>query len=226
MSKEARPNGEPDLHSGISRRNFMKTMGATTLASASYGASAMAQQVRQADREEPLGPGQVPVKLSINGKTHSLQVEPRVTLLEALRYELDMTGSKEGCDRATCGACTVLLDGDPVYACMVLAVDAQRKKITTIEGLGKPENLAPIQAAFVKHDALMCGFCTPGFVLSAHALLEKNPSPDLSQIKKSCSGNVCRCGTQPHIIHAIQETAGLGSPPQPEIITLNHEELA
>ncbi|HXK62023.1 MAG TPA: (2Fe-2S)-binding protein, partial [Acidobacteriota bacterium] len=155
-----------------------------------------------------LGPGPVPVTLQVNGKSHRLQLEPRVTLLDVLRNHLDLTGTKEVCDRGTCGACTVLLDGKPVYACSVLAVDAQGKKIETIESLGTPEKLHPIQAAFVENDALQCGFCTPGFVMASKALLDRNPNPSREEIEKGLGGNLCRCGTYAGIRAALLSVKG------------------
>lgn len=220
------PHLPPDPAAGFSRRNFLKSFGVSALATATTGAQTLAAEVRAANAEMPQGPGPVPVTLKINGETRRFDLEPRVTLLDTLRYHAGLTGSKEGCDRATCGACTVLFDGDPVYACMILAVDAQGHDIVTIEALGTPEKLSPLQAAFVAADASQCGFCTPGFVMCAHALLEENPRPTEADIRKACSGNICRCGTQPHILHAVQQAAGLKPAPQPEIIRLHHEKLA
>jgi aerobic-type carbon monoxide dehydrogenase small subunit (CoxS/CutS family) len=120
-----------------------------------------------------------------------------------------LTGTKEVCDRATCGACTVLLDGEPIYSCMKLAIEAQGHKITTVEGLAKDGVLTPVQQAFVECDASMCGFCTPGFVLSVTALLQRNPKPSADEVKHACAGNLCRCGTHPHILQAAQKAAGL-----------------
>jgi xanthine dehydrogenase YagT iron-sulfur-binding subunit len=154
-----------------------------------------------------LGPGKVPVRLRVNGKPYTLNLEPRVTLLDALRNQMDLTGSKKVCDRATCGACTVLLDGKPIYACGVLAVEAQGKEIVTVEGLsvgGKPH---PVMAAFVEHDAQQCGFCTPGFVVASKAFLDKHPDPTLDEVKKGLGGNLCRCGTYMGILHAVLDAA-------------------
>jgi aerobic-type carbon monoxide dehydrogenase small subunit (CoxS/CutS family) len=149
----------------------------------------------------------VRVKLNINGQERSADVEPRTTLLNTLRDHLDLTGAKKICDRGSCGGCTVIADGKTVYSCSMLAVDAQNKKITTVEGLGTPEHMSPVQQAFVEHDALMCGFCTPGFVVSCTALLQKNPNPTLQQVKEACSGNICRCGTYPRIFEAALSAA-------------------
>jgi aerobic-type carbon monoxide dehydrogenase small subunit (CoxS/CutS family) len=157
-----------------------------------------------------LGPDAVALKLTVNGATQRVTVEPRVTLLNALRNHLDLTGAKEVCDRGGCGGCTVLLDGDPVNACMMLAADAVGHEITTVEGLGTPEKMSPLQQAFVEADALQCGFCTPGFVVSGTALLARNPDPSLDEIKGGLAGNLCRCGTYSRIFEAVQKTAGRG----------------
>jgi xanthine dehydrogenase YagT iron-sulfur-binding subunit len=154
-----------------------------------------------------LGPGPVPLTLHVNGAARQVTVEPRVTLLRALRNHLDLTGAKEICDRGACGGCTVLLDGEPVTSCLMLAADAEGRQITTVEGLGTPEKMSPLQAAFVECDALQCGFCTPGFVVAGTALLRRNPSPSLEQIKDGLAGNLCRCGTYPRVFEAVQKAA-------------------
>jgi len=169
-----------------------------------------AESVESLDDQKPIGPEPVKVVLHVNGQRHEVEIEPRVTLLDLLRNRLQLTGAKEVCDRATCGACTVLVNGSPVYSCMKLAVEMQSQEITTIEGLGGPTNLTPIQRAFVKCDALMCGYCTPGFVMTLTALFGRDPSPGLDQIKKACSGNLCRCGTYPHIFNAARAVAESG----------------
>jgi xanthine dehydrogenase YagT iron-sulfur-binding subunit len=150
-----------------------------------------------------LGPGKVPITLRINGKSHSLSVEPRVSLLDALRDNLDYTGAKKVCDRATCGACTVMMGGKPVYACSILALEAQGKDIVTVEGLSTGGKLHPVQAAFIDNDAQQCGFCTPGFVVACKAFLDKNPNPTAEQIHKGLGGNLCRCGTYDGIHKAV-----------------------
>jgi xanthine dehydrogenase YagT iron-sulfur-binding subunit len=141
------------------------------------------------------GPGKVPVSLRVNGKKLSAQLEPRVTLLDALRDNFNLTGAKRVCDRGACGACTVLMDDKPVYACSVLAIDAQGRYISTIEGMAEGDALSPIMQAFVAHDAQQCGFCTPGFVVATTSLLKQHPSPTPDQIRHGLSGNFCRCGT-------------------------------
>jgi len=154
------------------------------------------------------GPRPIRCTLKVNGREHVLEIEPRVTLLEVLRDRLDLSGAKEVCDRGACGACTVHLDGRPVNSCMMLALDALGHKITTIEGLGSPDRPHPVQEAFARCDALQCGFCTPGFVMSAAALLRQNPKPSLDEIREACSGNICRCGTYPKIFEAVRMAAG------------------
>lgn len=156
-----------------------------------------------------MGPGAVPITLNINGKAVKLSVEPRMTLLDALRNELDLTGAKRVCDRGTCGACTVLLDGKAVYACSLLAIDVQGRKITTIEGIaldgGRPH---PVVQAFVDHDAQQCGYCTPGFVVAAKSFLDTNPKPTPEQVKDGLGGNLCRCGTYMGVRQAVLDAAG------------------
>jgi len=154
-----------------------------------------------------LGPEKVPITLRVNGTTQTLNVEPRVTLLEALRDYLDYTGAKNVCDRATCGACTVIMNGKAVYSCAILALEAQGKDIVTVEGLSTGGKLHPIQAAFVEHDAQQCGFCTPGFVVASKAFLDRNPNPSMEQIEKGLGGNLCRCGTYVGIRQAVLTAA-------------------
>ena len=191
------------------RRKFLKGVGI-----AGAGAAIADHLWTEADAEEkPTTPesmsGNVKVVLNVNGQPRDVQVEPRTTLLNALRNHLEpaVTGPKLVCDMGTCGACTVLLDGKPAYSCLVLAVDATNKKITTVEGLGTPENPNPVQAAFVEHDASMCGFCTPGFVTTISAYLKKNPNPSLAEVREACKGNFCRCGTYPKVFEAALAAA-------------------
>jgi len=151
----------------------------------------------------------VPVKLHINGVEHRLLVEPRWSLLFVLREKLGLTGAKMGCGRGECGACTVLLNDEPRYACMTLAVEAEGVKVTTLEGLMNGEQLGPVQQAFVEHDAFQCGYCTPGQIMAAEGLLRANPAPDLEQIRSGMSGNLCRCGAYAHIFPAVNGAAEL-----------------
>lgn len=200
---------DKDVFGAVSRRTFIKGLGATAITTVAAQADAVAQELEKANAEKVIGPGAVPVTLTVNGERLHLQLEPRVTLLDALRNYSSLTGSKEGCDRAACGACTVLFDGDPVYSCQKLAIEAQGHEITTIEGLAKNGKLSKVQRAFIDNDALQCGYCTPGFIMSVTALLNKNPRPTLEEAKHACSGNLCRCGTHPHVLKAIFEAAGI-----------------
>lgn len=149
----------------------------------------------------------VRLKMVVNGKDVEVRVQPTRTLLRVLREDLGLTGTKKGCEQGDCGACTVLLEGKAVNACLVLALQAQGKRVETIEGLGKPEALHPLQKSFVKHGAVQCGFCTPGMLLSAKALLEKNPNPTIDEIRRGISGNLCRCTGYVKIIEAIQNVS-------------------
>ena len=209
---------EKETFGAVSRRTFIKGLGATAITTVAAQTAAVAQELEKANAEKVVGPGAVPVTLTVNGEKLQLQLEPRVTLLDALRNYSSLTGSKEGCDRAACGACTVLFDGAPIYSCQKLAIEAQGHEITTVEGLAKNGTLSKVQQAFIDKDALQCGYCTPGFVMSVTALLDKNPRPTLAEAKQACSGNLCRCGTHPHVLKAIFEAAGIGVADQTEVI--------
>jgi xanthine dehydrogenase YagT iron-sulfur-binding subunit len=189
---------------GFSRRTFLKTVGAGGVAAGviTPATSVNAQGIRE------IGPGAVPIQLTINGRAHKLEVEPRVTLLDALRTRLDITGVKRVCDRGSCGACTMIVDGKTVYSCSMLAIEAQGKAIRTVESFTQGTVLHPVQQAFCDHDGLMCGFCTPGFVVSAVALLEKNPKPTREQARKALDGNICRCGTYVRVLEAVLDPKG------------------
>ncbi|HOX55686.1 MAG TPA: (2Fe-2S)-binding protein [Candidatus Paceibacterota bacterium] len=203
----------------VSRRSFLKTFGTSAAVAATAQLESVAQELSKADTEKLHGPGPVPITLNVNGKPLKLEVEPRVTLLDALRNHASLTGAKEVCDRATCGACTVLLDGTPIYACSKLAIEAQGHAITTVEGLAEGGKLTPVQQAFVAEDALMCGYCTPGFVMSVTALLRQNPRPTAEQVKTACAGNLCRCGTYPHVMKAALKAAGVSTTTRTEVIS-------
>ena len=151
----------------------------------------------------------IPIKLMVNGQRYEIYVEARRTLLDVLRKDLGLTGTKKGCDEGTCGACTVLLGGKPIYSCMALAVECEEKAIETIESLEENGRLHPIQQAFINQDALQCGFCTPGQVMSVKALLDRNPNPTIREIHHALSGNLCRCGTYPKIVKATLKAAEL-----------------
>ena len=201
------PDSSAPLIGAHSRRAFLKGFGVTAVSVATTQTHAVAQELEKFNSEKVLGPGVVPVTLKVNGEILPLMLEPRVTLLDALRNVSGYTGAKEGCDRATCGACTVLVDGVPIYACQHLAIEAQGRQITTVEGLAKDGKLTPVQQAFAEHDALMCGYCTPGFVMSVTALLRDNPRPTDADVRHACAGNLCRCGTQAKIVDAALQVA-------------------
>jgi|SRR5581483_1805020 xanthine dehydrogenase YagT iron-sulfur-binding subunit len=197
---------KPEEHSGVSRRDFLKISG---IAAAAVPLVVEPASVMAAGEQVPVyGPGKVPMELTVNGKKNNLQLEPRVTLLDALRDHLDITGAKRVCDRAECGACTVLMDDKPVYACSVLAIEAQGRQITTVEALMQGDKLHPVQQAFVEADASQCGFCTPGFVVASKAFLDKHPNPTPEDMRRGLSGNLCRCGTYAGIREALTARKG------------------
>ena len=190
----------------VSRRDFFKTVGVSSLATSVISA---VDAEAQAIAPRALGPGEVPIRLTINGRAQALSVEPRMTLLDAVRNKLDYTGTKRVCDRGSCGACTMIVDGRSIYACSTLAIDAQGRNIRTIEGLAQGTALHPVQQAFCDADGLMCGFCTPGFVVAAVALLEKIPNPTPEQARRHLDGNICRCGTYVGVLEAALKTKGV-----------------
>lgn len=203
MSDETPKQGQ------LSRRQFLRASGAAVAASTVAG-TIMTTKMQSAEAKKstaPLPQGSVDITLKVNGQSHRLTVQPRVTLLDALRERLQITGAKRICDRGTCGGCTVIKDGKAIYACMMLAVDAQGSEILTVEGMGTPEKMSKVQEKFVEHDALMCGFCTPGFVASCHAALQKNPNATMEEIKRACAGNICRCGTFNRVFEAAVAAA-------------------
>jgi aerobic-type carbon monoxide dehydrogenase small subunit (CoxS/CutS family) len=204
-------NTESDNLSAHSRRSFLKGLGTAAITTAAAQAQAVAAKLEKTNSENTLGPGPVPVTLKVNGEKLKLMIEPRVTLLDALRNYASLTGAKEGCDRASCGACTVLLGDLPIYACQKLAVEAQGQEITTVEGLARNGKLTKVQQAFLEKDALMCGYCTPGFVMSVTALLRHKPHPTAADVKHACAGNLCRCGTQPRVLEAALSAAGIAA---------------
>jgi xanthine dehydrogenase YagT iron-sulfur-binding subunit len=195
---------EPE-RSGVSRREFLKISAITVSVPAVVGTGVL----EVAGEEVPVyGPGKTPITLTVNGKKYAAELEPRVTLLDALRDHFDLTGAKRVCDRGECGACTVLFDDRPVYACAVLAIDAQGHRITTVEGITSGDALHPLQHAFVANDAQQCGFCTPGFVMAGYALFKNNPNPSREQVVQGLSGNYCRCGTYYGVRGAIGQMTG------------------
>jgi xanthine dehydrogenase YagT iron-sulfur-binding subunit len=202
---EARDMAKPEH---FSRRDFLKTAGVGGLATAVTTAGEAEVEAQSGARV--VGPGEVPVTLTVNGKRLELRIEPRVTLLDAVRNRADLTGNKRVCDRGACGACTMIVDGRTVYSCSTLAIEVQGKQIRTVDGLAAANGtLHPVQQAFCDKDALMCGFCTPGFVMATVALIEKHPNPTIEQAKKGLDGNICRCGTFVRVLEAAME-AGKG----------------
>lgn len=192
----------------LSRRGFLKGLGVGSVATGLLAPATLKEAL--ASEGGVVGPGDLSVTLKINGKDRQLKVEPRVTLLDALRNRLDLTGCKKVCDRGTCGACTVLVDGQPVYSCSMLAVEAEGRDITTIEGIGTPERMNEVQQSFVHHDAQQCGFCTPGFVVACTAFVRKHPNATLDQVRAGLGGNLCRCGTYAGMMLAVVDAAKKG----------------
>jgi xanthine dehydrogenase YagT iron-sulfur-binding subunit len=191
---------------GVSRRDFIKGVGTGAL-----GTAVIPQLFGQ--DTIPTKKGRVPVydkktiALTVNGRPQTVLVAANETLIDVLRDRLELTGAKRPCDRGECGGCTVILDGSPVYACMVLAIRADGKSVTTVEGLARGEKLHPVQEAFIEHDGYQCGFCTPGFIMTTTAFLAKNPSPTPDEIKLALSGNLCRCGNYAKIYKAVAAAA-------------------
>jgi xanthine dehydrogenase YagT iron-sulfur-binding subunit len=206
MSK--RKQSPPEESQGISRRSFLKGAGVAATGTAVLNfdllgdASELSPQI--------IGPEATVVVLNVNGVVKRVSIEPRTTLADALRDELHLTGTKVVCDRGSCSSCTVMLDGMPVNSCMMFALDAVDHKIVTIEGLGDPSHLHPLQAAFVEHDGMQCGYCTSGMVMSCAALLERNPHPTAAEVQQAISGNICRCGTYPKVVEAALAAARSG----------------
>ena len=192
--------------SAFSRRGFIRGVG---LGSGALGTALLEQEAAAAPAPPAnvVGPGPVPITLDLNGKPVKVTVEPRVTLSDALRNYLDFTGSKRVCDRGTCGACTVIMNGKTVYSCTVLAIDAQGKKIETIEGLAPADKLHPVSQAFWDNDAQQCGYCTPGFVMACKGLLDENPNPTVADLHHGLGGNLCRCGTYMGVRKAVLQAA-------------------
>ena len=192
---------------GISRRGFIKLVGAGALATTvgdavKPGRTAAATPADVTERGETLR-----ITLRVNGRRHRVKVEPRWSLLDVLREKLGLTGPKLGCGRGECGACTVLIDGQPRYACLTLAPEAEGKEIITVEGLMKGEELGPVQQAFLANDAMQCGYCIPGQIMAAEGLLRANPNPSIDEIRRGMSGNLCRCGSYAHIFKAVGDAA-------------------
>ena len=198
------------MHSDLSRRSFLRGSAVTTAGATMVNAtSALLAQAKTAESTSASGggPDAVPINLQVNGVARALRAEPRATLAEVLRGPLGLTGTKIGCDRGACGACTVLVDTQPVCSCMMLAVDVGARPVTTIEGLAPGDTLHPVQQAFIEHDALQCGYCTPGQIMSAIACIREGHAGSPGEIREYMSGNLCRCGAYAGIVGAIQQAA-------------------
>jgi xanthine dehydrogenase YagT iron-sulfur-binding subunit len=233
MPQAERIGQMPRAEKGLSRRDFLRTgaaagaLGTALLTAEAQRASTAAPAARHEAGVELVGPGAVAMSWRINGRPMQATLEPRVTLLDALRDHLELTGAKRVCDRGTCGACTVLIDGRTAYACSLLAIEAQGRSIETVEGLGTPEHLHPLQAAIVAHDGQQCGFCTPGFVMAAKGWLDgrghtaghpgghPGATPTAAEVHRALSGNFCRCGTyaglRPALLAVASAAAGTGA---------------
>jgi len=192
---------------GMTRRGFIQAMGTSAVGASLSGAALAAANQKEPPEKILSAADTVKINLHINGTDRAVLVEPRWTLLYVLREVIGLTGTKEGCSRGECGACTVLMDGVPRYACMTLAVEAEGRHITTLEGLMQGEELGPVQTAFLEEDAFQCGYCTPGQIMSVHGLLEKTPQPSMEEIRVGVSGNLCRCGAYNHIFRAASNAA-------------------
>src|SRR4051812_8888858 len=200
-SKEQNQSHHPNHHG---RRNFIKQSSLLTALSITPPSLLQAAQA-ELDETAATYFEQVPLSIEINGVSRNLSIEPRVTLLDLLREQLALTGTKKGCDHGQCGACTVHVDGKRVLSCLTLAVMLERKKVTTIEGLGNPDKLHPMQEAFIKHDGFQCGYCTPGQIMSAVACIREGHTNSEDEIREYMSGNICRCGAYSNIVKAITE---------------------
>jgi aerobic-type carbon monoxide dehydrogenase small subunit (CoxS/CutS family) len=194
---------------GITRREFLKGTGAVITGAAMLDAGvSSAEGGSEAVTDKTVADSAArEILLDVNGVRRAIAVEPQMTLAEVLRGPLNLTGTKIGCDRGACSACTVWVEGTPVLSCMTLAVDLGERKVVTIEGLARSDELHPVQSAFIAHDAVQCGFCTPGLVMSCAALLEKNRNPSAEEVKAAISGHLCRCGTTPHVVDAVLDAA-------------------
>jgi len=207
--KEKKPNEGKKKKEGtlkVSRRAFLKGMGASTVAASM--ASLPIPSLPEAEAALPTGVKEAVIQLNINEKVYRVKVKSQWTLLEVLRRELGLTGTKKACDRGNCGACTVIVDGKAVYACSILAIRMEGRKIVTVEGLRDGEKLHPIQKAFSEHGGYQCGFCTSGQMMAAKALLDKNSKPTVDEVRAGLAGNLCRCGAFPKIIESVLAAAG------------------
>lgn len=197
----------PTQNGKFSRRGFLKGAGITAAGTVIASSGVLGLQGQSMPSDKTLGPDVVNISMMVNGRMRKLSIEPRTTLADALRIELQLTGTKVGCDRGSCSACTVWLNGVPTLSCMTLAVEVGEREVTTIEGLARNGELHPVQEAFIEHDATQCGFCTSGMIMSSANLLENNANPTVDDVKSATRGNLCRCGTHPKVFDATMEAA-------------------
>jgi len=214
MTHDEKNRGPEETSTGstgpsVSRRSFLARLGAAGVVATAAPLAPSAHAAAPAAMEDAAEPeaveGAVPVTLSVNGESFKVKLDPRTTLLDALRESVGLTGTKKGCDHGQCGACTVHINGRRINSCLTLAIMHEGDAVTTIEGLGEPDNLHPMQAAFVEHDGYQCGYCTSGQIMSAVALLKEPCGPTDADVKELMSGNICRCGAYPNIVSAIQQ---------------------
>ena len=218
IARDGKPEAASRSESGKStRRSFLSRLGmASLLATAGPAVTTLAQRAGKVEQmTSSESKDAIPITLCVNGKQHDLRIDPRTTLLDCLREHLHLTGSKKGCDHGQCGACTVHINGRRVNSCLCFAAMHEGEEITTIEGIGQPENLHAMQAAFVAHDAYQCGYCTSGQIMSAVALLKEPCGPGDAEVKEFMSGNICRCGAYPNIVAAIQSVRQNAKPQEP-----------
>lgn len=204
--KDKKQDAGSNSKKGMSRRGFLKGAGLSTAGSVLMTTDVFAFEFEE-DKGKELGPEAMTIQIKVNGMMESLSAEPRTTLAAALRNHLELTGTKVVCDRGSCSACTVYLDGEPVNSCMMSVFDVGDKEVTTIEGISKNGDLHPVQEAFIEHDASQCGYCTPGMVMTCVHLLDNNGDPSLDEVKSATRGNLCRCGTHPHVFKATLAAA-------------------
>jgi len=206
--KHKSKKGTTEKSGNLTRRGFLKGAGITAAGTVIAGSGMLSSQAQTAEKDKTLGPGTVHLQMQVNGRMREMNIEPRTTLADALRDELMLTGTKVGCNRGACSACTVWIDGTPALSCMTLAVEVGKREVTTIEGLASVEQLHPVQESFIDHDATQCGFCTSGMIMTVANLLEHNINPTETEVKKALSGNFCRCGTHPKVVDATLDAAG------------------
>ena len=205
--KQKKKQNKASQNGAFSRRGFLKGAGITAAGTVIGSSGVLGLKGQSLPDDKTLGPDVVNLGMKVNGKMRKLSIEPRTTLADALRIELQLTGTKVGCDRGSCSACTIWLDGVPTLSCMTLAVEVGDREVTTIEGIAKNGELHPIQEAFIEHDATQCGFCTSGMIMTTSNLLKENGDPSIEDVKDATRGNLCRCGTHNNVFDATIDAA-------------------